>query len=96
VLTAMIMKSSVFWDMTPCSPLKVNQCFGGISQFRLHCRRISQARQQHEAGSFTCFLLHADFFCVMYSLFRNKGKSKGKKLSLCLTNAMKACGGVDI
>jgi hypothetical protein len=22
--------SSVFWDIMPCSPLKVNQCFGGI------------------------------------------------------------------
>jgi hypothetical protein len=24
VLTAMVMKSSVFWDITSCSPLKVN------------------------------------------------------------------------
>jgi hypothetical protein len=23
------MKSSTFWDITPCSPLKVNQRFGG-------------------------------------------------------------------
>jgi hypothetical protein len=23
VLTAVVMKSSVFWDITPCSPLKV-------------------------------------------------------------------------
>jgi hypothetical protein len=29
VLTAVIMKSSVFWDMMPCSPLKVNRHFGG-------------------------------------------------------------------
>jgi hypothetical protein len=25
VLTPVVMKSSVFWDMTPCSPLKVNR-----------------------------------------------------------------------
>jgi hypothetical protein len=25
ILTAVVMKSSVFWDMTPCSPLKVKQ-----------------------------------------------------------------------
>jgi hypothetical protein len=24
VLTAVVMKSSIFWDITPCSPLKVN------------------------------------------------------------------------
>jgi hypothetical protein len=34
VLTAIIMKSSVFWDITPYSPLKVNQIFGEI--YRLH------------------------------------------------------------
>jgi hypothetical protein len=26
VLTAVVMKSIIFWDMTPCSPLKVNWC----------------------------------------------------------------------
>jgi hypothetical protein len=29
VLTSVITESSVFWDMTPCSPLKVNRRFGG-------------------------------------------------------------------
>jgi hypothetical protein len=24
ILTAVVMKSTVFWDITPCSPLKVN------------------------------------------------------------------------
>jgi hypothetical protein len=24
VLTAVVMKSSIFWDVMPCSPLKVN------------------------------------------------------------------------
>jgi hypothetical protein len=28
VLTAVVMKSSVFWDIMPCSPLKVNRRFG--------------------------------------------------------------------
>jgi ribosome maturation factor RimP len=31
VLTAVVMKSNVFWDIMPCSPLKVNRRFGGIS-----------------------------------------------------------------
>jgi hypothetical protein len=31
VLTAAIMKISVFWDITPCSPLKVNRRFRGTS-----------------------------------------------------------------
>jgi hypothetical protein len=28
VLTAVVMKGSIFWDITPFSPLKVNRCFG--------------------------------------------------------------------
>jgi hypothetical protein len=31
VLTAVVMKSSVFWDITPCSLLKVNELLGGTS-----------------------------------------------------------------
>jgi hypothetical protein len=27
VLPAVLMKSTIFWDMTPCSPLKVNRRF---------------------------------------------------------------------
>jgi hypothetical protein len=34
ILTAVVMKSTIFWDITPCSPLKVNQHFGGT--YRLH------------------------------------------------------------
>jgi hypothetical protein len=29
VLTAVIMNTYIFWDITPCSPLKVNRRFGG-------------------------------------------------------------------
>jgi hypothetical protein len=44
-------KSSIFWDLNPCSLLKVNRCSGG--PYRLHFQgwRVSQARNQHEAGS---------------------------------------------
>jgi hypothetical protein len=28
VLTAVVIKSSFLWDITPCRPLKVNRCFG--------------------------------------------------------------------
>jgi hypothetical protein len=32
--------------MTMCSPLKVNQCFGGTYRIHLQGRRISRARDQ--------------------------------------------------
>jgi hypothetical protein len=38
------LKSSIFWDITPCSPLKVNRRFGGTCRLHIQGRRISQAR----------------------------------------------------
>jgi hypothetical protein len=29
VLTAVVMKSTIFWNITPCSPVSVNHRFGG-------------------------------------------------------------------
>jgi hypothetical protein len=39
------MKSTIFWDITPCSPLKVNRRFGGTYCLHLQGRRISRARR---------------------------------------------------
>jgi hypothetical protein len=43
-LTAVVMKSTIFWDITPCSPLSVNRRFGGT--YRLH---LQGRRNQHES-----------------------------------------------
>jgi hypothetical protein len=51
VITAVVMKSSarIFWDITPYSPMKVNQRFGRTRRLHLQGRRISQARNQLES-----------------------------------------------
>jgi hypothetical protein len=61
-----VVKSSIFWDITPCGLLKVNWHFTGPCGLHLHGRRISQARNQHEAGSkqSSCYLLVS---CLAYS-----------------------------
>jgi hypothetical protein len=46
VLSAVVMKSSVFWDTTPSSPLNVNRCFGGTNRLHLQDRRISQSESR--------------------------------------------------
>jgi hypothetical protein len=43
-------KSYVFWDITPCSPFKVNRRFGGTCRLHPQSRRISQRRHQHEGS----------------------------------------------
>jgi hypothetical protein len=46
-ITAVTMKSSSSWDMTPCSLVKVSEHFGGTYRFHLQGRTVSQARNQH-------------------------------------------------
>jgi hypothetical protein len=51
VLSVVVMKSSIFWDVTLCTLLKVNWRFGGTCCLHLQDQRISQARNWREAGS---------------------------------------------
>jgi hypothetical protein len=53
-------KSSIFWHITPRSPLKTNGRFGGICHLHLHGRRIIKARDS------ACYLLQ-----ICFLLFRS-------------------------
>jgi hypothetical protein len=44
------MHISIFCDITPCTLLKINRRFGGSYGLHLQDIRISQTRNQHEAG----------------------------------------------
>jgi hypothetical protein len=50
VLTAVAMKSSIFWDITPCSPKKVNRRFEGIYRLHVQGGRVSQIRNKEVVG----------------------------------------------
>jgi hypothetical protein len=54
ILTAVVMKSSIFSDITLCSPLRVNWCIGATRRLHLQGQRISQARNQREADRMLC------------------------------------------
>jgi hypothetical protein len=59
-LTAVITKSSIIWDITPCGQVEANLCFGGINCFHLQGVRVSQGRNQNEAGNiFASFALRS-------------------------------------
>jgi hypothetical protein len=60
VLTAVIMKISIFWDITPYSPLKVNWRFGGKCHLHLQGWRINHERNKFPA----CF--HAGFLLGLF------------------------------
>jgi hypothetical protein len=50
LLPSVSCKSSIFCDITQCSPLKVNRPFTGTCRLHLQGRRISKARNQHGTG----------------------------------------------
>jgi hypothetical protein len=39
------------WDITPCSPVKINRCIRGLYRLHLQGRCVSQARNQHGVGT---------------------------------------------
>jgi hypothetical protein len=41
------MKSIIFWDMTPCSPLSVNRRFGGTYRLHLQGQRNKFSKKRH-------------------------------------------------
>jgi hypothetical protein len=49
VLTAVVMKSIIFWDITPCNPLKVNRSFGETYRLHLQGLKISRVRNQRKS-----------------------------------------------
>jgi hypothetical protein len=48
LIHVIIKTSTIFWDITPCSPLNVNRRFGGTYRLHLQGRRISKATNQRE------------------------------------------------
>jgi hypothetical protein len=78
VLIAVIMRSSIFWDVTPRSTLKVNRRFGGTYLLRLQGRRIRQARNQRESRWQDAFTLVT---CLVYSLTLKMEAACSSKIS---------------
>jgi hypothetical protein len=46
--TKIKVNNSIFWDISPCSPLKINRRFERTRRLHLQDRRISRARNQSE------------------------------------------------
>jgi hypothetical protein len=52
----------IFWDITPCSPLKINRHSSGTCRLHLQGRSIIQAINQHEGWSTKSGFLRSFFF----------------------------------
>jgi hypothetical protein len=64
------LKSTIVWDITPWSPLKVNRSFGGTYRLHLQGRRISRGRNQPESRwqweALLAKWFHAGFFLGLF------------------------------
>jgi hypothetical protein len=60
------LKSIIFWDMTPCSPLSVNHRFGGTYRLHLQDRRNKFSKNRKKADSIhlppACLLVLLNLF----------------------------------
>jgi hypothetical protein len=65
ILTAVVMKSTLLWDTTPCSPMKVNRRFGGTCRLHLQGRIVSQTRNQRATCLQVGFLLRCLAVCCL-------------------------------
>jgi hypothetical protein len=54
VLTAVVMKSTIFRDIAPCSPLSVNRRFGGTYRLLLQGRRMRLLATCSHSGFLLC------------------------------------------
>jgi hypothetical protein len=45
------LKCSIFWNISPCSPQKLNRRLGGTCRLHLQARKRRQARNQRESSS---------------------------------------------
>jgi hypothetical protein len=47
ILTAVVMKSSIFWDITTCGQLEVSRRFGGTYRFHLQGENLTRNFSHH-------------------------------------------------
>jgi hypothetical protein len=52
VFTAVVMKSIIFWDITPCSLLSFNRSFGGTYHLHLQGRRNRFSKPASKQASY--------------------------------------------
>jgi hypothetical protein len=60
VFTAVVMKSIIFWDVTPCSLLSCNRRIGGTYRLHLQGRRNNFSKNQQASRWQACFLVLAE------------------------------------
>jgi hypothetical protein len=81
-LTAVVMKSTIFWDITPCSPLSVNWRFGGTYRLHLQGRRNKYSKKRAKKILLTTCLLFKPLHVSANEGHHQKATNTSKKMLL--------------
>jgi hypothetical protein len=87
-----VMKGLIFWDITPCSPFKVNRSFGEICRFHLQGRRISSKRPawtRYQAGGM--FVRNAGSLSMEYTALYCGRKNSSQIMKLSVVQFSSIC-----
>jgi hypothetical protein len=87
VLIAVVMKDSIFWDITSCSPLKFNRRFGGTRRFGIQDEIVSQAKSSERSADFHYILVEKAAVKVYTSRYQSLIFAKYIQLLLTLPKA---------
>jgi hypothetical protein len=77
VLIAVLTKSYIFWNLTPCSPLKASCCFGGTYRFYLQAEDEPKKETSFKQATNTeqCFLEISDDFQLATGRYIPEGRN---------------------
>jgi hypothetical protein len=67
------MMSSIFWDVTPCNPLKVNRHFVGIFPLQFQDRKIREVKNKRETrlqAEWASTLVSFSAYCLILKMER--------------------------
>jgi hypothetical protein len=83
VLTAVVMKSSIFWDIIQYSPLKANQRFGGKYLLHLQDRRINKRKASGKQRAECCGWYFSNFVLIIQATNININSNTPLKNQRC-------------
>jgi hypothetical protein len=81
VLTALVIKSSIFWGLTPCSPLEVNRYFGGTFSLHLQRRKTGPKKKSSmkAGGKIVSYLAHSSTLKTLSTMPSHRTKDQVNK-----------------
>jgi hypothetical protein len=80
MLPGALKTSSIFWNIIPFNPFKVNRRFGGTRRLHFQGRKIRHAKNQHEAATFKMEAIRSSETSVIFQWVTQRYIAEDKTL----------------